>query len=189
MLTSASDCVTSIFTACADHSGTPFFLSFRDESRKPLEQFIVDTCKKPCLKNLSTIQELCSCLVAIERNKIYFLIDRLLDLIMTLPGSTSTTERSFSAMKIIKTRAREITRILRMIGNNLREMIFVQPFSDNFLTTFSLILTFSSHIALISPSTSTESVGKSALNQASPRVLVVNGAIEGVNVTQLKRAL
>jgi len=71
-----------------------------------LEQFIVDTRKEPCLKNLSTIQELCSCLVATERNKIYFLIDRLLRLIMTLPVSTATTERSFSAMKIIKTRFR-----------------------------------------------------------------------------------
>jgi len=45
-------------------------------------------------------------LVATERNKIYFLIDRLLRLIMTLPVSTATTERSFSAMKIIKTRLR-----------------------------------------------------------------------------------
>ncbi|XP_024640619.1 uncharacterized protein [Medicago truncatula] len=71
-----------------------------------LEQFIVDARKEPCLKNLSTIQELCSCLVATERNKIYFLIDRLLRLIMTLPVSTATTERSFSATKIIKTRLR-----------------------------------------------------------------------------------
>ncbi|XP_058758551.1 uncharacterized protein LOC131631797 [Vicia villosa] len=36
----------------------------------------------------------------------YFLIDRLLRLIMTLPISTATTERSFSAMKIIKTKLR-----------------------------------------------------------------------------------
>ncbi|XP_058726686.1 uncharacterized protein LOC131598065 [Vicia villosa] len=36
----------------------------------------------------------------------YFLIDRLLRLIMTLPVSTATTERSFSAMKIIKTKLR-----------------------------------------------------------------------------------
>ena len=34
------------------------------------------------------------------------MIDRLLRLIMTLPVSTATTERSFSAMKIIKTRLR-----------------------------------------------------------------------------------
>ena len=71
-----------------------------------LEQFIVDTLKESSLKNLSTIQELCSCLVVTKRNKIYFLIDRLLRLIMTLPVSIATTERSFSTMKIIKTRLR-----------------------------------------------------------------------------------
>ncbi|XP_024632958.1 zinc finger MYM-type protein 1-like [Medicago truncatula] len=85
-------------------------MDFNDQEkihlRYQLEQFIVDARKEPCLKNLSTIQELCSCLVATERNKIYFLIDRLLRLIMTLPVSTATTERSFSAMKIIKTRLR-----------------------------------------------------------------------------------
>jgi len=32
------------------------------------------------------------------------LIDRLIRLILTLPVSTATTERSFSTMKIIKTR-------------------------------------------------------------------------------------
>ena len=34
--------------------------------------------------------------------KKYLLLDRLLRLIMTLPVSIATTERSFSAMKIIK---------------------------------------------------------------------------------------
>lgn len=58
------------------------------------------------MNNLSTIQELCSCLVASGQAETYFLIDRLLRLIMTLPVSTVTTERSFSAMKIIKTKLR-----------------------------------------------------------------------------------
>jgi len=39
-------------------------------------------------------------------NKKYFLIDKLLRLIMTLSVSTTTTERSFSAMKIIKSKLR-----------------------------------------------------------------------------------
>ena len=71
-----------------------------------LHQFIVDTRKESSLKNLSTIQELYVCLVATKRNKINFLIDILLRLIMTLPVSTATTERCFSSMKIIKTRLR-----------------------------------------------------------------------------------
>jgi hypothetical protein len=45
-------------------------------------------------------------LVASGQAETYFLIDRLLRLIMTLPVSTATTERSFSAMKIIKTKLR-----------------------------------------------------------------------------------
>ena len=57
-------------------------------------------------EELSTIQELCSCLVATNRNEIYFLINRLLRLITTLLVSTATTERSFSAIKIIKTKLR-----------------------------------------------------------------------------------
>nr|KYP45771.1 hypothetical protein KK1_032698 [Cajanus cajan] len=45
-------------------------------------------------------------LATTKKSKVYYLIDRLLRLIMTLPISTATTERSFSAMKIIKTRLR-----------------------------------------------------------------------------------
>jgi ribosomal protein L31E len=45
-------------------------------------------------------------LVETEKAKIYYLIDRLLRLILTLPVSTATTERSFSAMKIIKNKLR-----------------------------------------------------------------------------------
>ncbi|XP_058783208.1 uncharacterized protein LOC131657874 [Vicia villosa] len=71
-----------------------------------LRHFIIDARQASSLNNLSTIQELCSSLVAIEKKEIYYLIDRLLRLIMTLPVSTTTTERSFSTMKIIKTRLR-----------------------------------------------------------------------------------
>ncbi|XP_058757218.1 uncharacterized protein LOC131630469 [Vicia villosa] len=71
-----------------------------------LRHFIIDARQATSLKNLSTIQDLCSSLVATRKNEIYYLIDRLLRLVMTLPVSTATTERSFSAMKIIKTRLR-----------------------------------------------------------------------------------
>jgi hypothetical protein len=36
----------------------------------------------------------------------YPMVDRLLRLVITLPVSTATTERAFSAMKLIKTRLR-----------------------------------------------------------------------------------
>ncbi|XP_058755986.1 uncharacterized protein LOC131629208 [Vicia villosa] len=71
-----------------------------------LRHFIIDARQATSLKNLSTIQDLCSSMVATRKNEIYYLIDRLPRLVMTLPVSTATTERSFSAMKIIKTRLR-----------------------------------------------------------------------------------
>ncbi|CAJ2637959.1 unnamed protein product [Trifolium pratense] len=74
--------------------------------RYQLQHFIVDARQSSHLKNLSTIQELCSRLVETEKATIYFLIDRLLRLILTLPVSTATTERSFSTMKIIKNKLR-----------------------------------------------------------------------------------
>ncbi|KAL5769062.1 hypothetical protein ACOSQ2_015845 [Xanthoceras sorbifolium] len=41
-----------------------------------------------------------------KRSQHYFLIDRLIRLVLTLPVSTATTERAFSAMKLIKTSIR-----------------------------------------------------------------------------------
>jgi len=39
-----------------------------------------------------------------KRKNIYPLVDRLIRLVLTFPVSTTTTERAFSAMKIVKTR-------------------------------------------------------------------------------------
>jgi hypothetical protein len=60
----------------------------------------------PKLKNLSSTAELCRGLIETGKSEIYYLIDRLIRLILTLPVSTATTERAFSAMKIVKTRLR-----------------------------------------------------------------------------------
>ena len=40
------------------------------------------------------------------KSKIYFLIDRLIRLVLTLLVFTATTERAFSVMKLLKTRLR-----------------------------------------------------------------------------------
>ncbi|KAK4582459.1 hypothetical protein RGQ29_025588 [Quercus rubra] len=50
--------------------------------------------------------ELTTELVILRKSKIYFLIDRLIRLVLTLPVSTTTTEQAFSAMKLLKTRLR-----------------------------------------------------------------------------------
>ena len=47
-------------------------------------------------------------------------IDRLIRLVLTLPVSTATTERAFSAMKLLKTRLRN-----KMEDNFLRDCMIV----------------------------------------------------------------
>ncbi|XP_073061901.1 uncharacterized protein [Primulina eburnea] len=57
-------------------------------------------------KSLSTLSELCQWLVKTKKADIYDLVFRVIVLVLTLPVSTATTERSFSAMNIVKTRLR-----------------------------------------------------------------------------------
>ncbi|XP_015933138.1 uncharacterized protein LOC107459420 [Arachis duranensis] len=56
------------------------------------------------LTNLCTISELCQGLTKTGKSLTYPLIDHLICLVLTLPVSTATTERSFSAMNIVKNR-------------------------------------------------------------------------------------
>ena len=69
-----------------------------------LKHFVVDASNDEELKILSTLTNLCRCLVESGRHSIYNLIDRLLRLLVTLPVSTGSDERAFSTLKIIKTR-------------------------------------------------------------------------------------
>jgi hypothetical protein len=55
---------------------------------------------------MSSIADLYQGLVETEKSTIYPLISRLIQLILTLHVLTTTTERTFSAMKIVKTRLR-----------------------------------------------------------------------------------
>ena len=55
---------------------------------------------------MCTISELCRGLQISGKSNIYFLIDRLIRLVLTLSVSTATTERAFSAMKLLKKRLR-----------------------------------------------------------------------------------
>jgi hypothetical protein len=45
-------------------------------------------------------------LIETEKSERYHLINRLIRLVLTLPVFTATTERAFSAMKVVKTRLR-----------------------------------------------------------------------------------
>ena len=71
-----------------------------------LQHYELDVIKHPDFQNMSTISELCRGLQISGKSNIYFLIERLIRLMLILPVSTATIERAFSAMKLLKTRLR-----------------------------------------------------------------------------------
>ena len=62
--------------------------------------------RHPEFESLSSISELCQWLVRTRKSIAYQLVFRVIILVFTLPVSTATTERAFSAMNIVKTRLR-----------------------------------------------------------------------------------
>lgn len=104
-----------------------------------LEHYILDVCSHPELNKLSTMVELCRGLVATEKSIIYYLVYRLIRLILTLPISTATTERAFPAMKIIKTRLRN-----KMEDDFLRDnlIVFIEREIAESFSTDSIIEDF-----------------------------------------------
>ena len=83
-----------------------FFYQEKTHLRFQLQHYELDVPNHPKLKNMSSIADLCQGLVETEKSTIYPLIDRLIQLILTLAISTTTNERAFSMMKIVKTRLR-----------------------------------------------------------------------------------
>ena len=71
-----------------------------------MQHYELDVIKHPDFQNMSTISELCRELQISGKSNIYFLIDRLIRLVLTLPVSTATTKQAFSAMKLLKIRLR-----------------------------------------------------------------------------------
>lgn len=55
-----------------------------------LQQFIVVASLDLILEDLSIVAELCQTLVRTEKSKIYFLLERLIRLLLTLPVSTAS---------------------------------------------------------------------------------------------------
>ena len=74
--------------------------------RRQLKLYEHDVFHNSKFQNLTSLSELCQRLVETGKVSIYFLIDRLVRLVLTLPVSTATTERTFSAMKLVKTTLR-----------------------------------------------------------------------------------
>ncbi|XP_042418742.1 zinc finger MYM-type protein 1-like [Zingiber officinale] len=81
----------------------------RDEKEQlemQLKHYEYNIVKGPNYNNLATISELCQWLVKTNKSVTYNLSFRVIVLVLTLPVSTATTEQSFSAMNIVKTRLR-----------------------------------------------------------------------------------
>ncbi|XP_015946355.1 uncharacterized protein LOC107471406 [Arachis duranensis] len=74
--------------------------------RMQAQHYELDVPNHVELTNLCTISELCQGLTKTGKSLTYPLIDRLIRLVLTLPVSTVTTERSFLAMNIVKNRLR-----------------------------------------------------------------------------------
>ncbi|XP_074265174.1 uncharacterized protein LOC141587599 [Silene latifolia] len=74
--------------------------------KSQLDLFLLDMKEHPQLDRLKSISDLCRWLAKTKKREIYYLIDRLVRLVLTLPVSTATAERAFSAMKLIKTALR-----------------------------------------------------------------------------------
>ncbi|XP_071724717.1 uncharacterized protein [Rutidosis leptorrhynchoides] len=70
------------------------------------QHYELDVPEHPEFRNLVTISELCQVLTKTRKSLTYPLIDRLIRLILTLPVSTATNKRSFSAMSLVKNRLR-----------------------------------------------------------------------------------
>ncbi|CAL8178187.1 unnamed protein product [Prunus armeniaca] len=71
-----------------------------------LKYFQNDIKRLPCFKEITTLSQLCQQLVETTLGKNYYLINRLVRLVLTFPVSIATTERAFSCMRIIKNRLR-----------------------------------------------------------------------------------
>ena len=74
--------------------------------RRELEHYQIDVLSHPRFQNMASLSELCRRFVETMKSQHYLLIDRLIRLVLTLPVSTATTERAFSAMKLLKTSLR-----------------------------------------------------------------------------------
>ena len=78
----------------------------KNDFKKELDLYKYDIVQHSGFKNLKNIFELCQWMVRTRKSEYYLLIYRVVKLVLTLPVSTATTKRAFSAMNVIKTELR-----------------------------------------------------------------------------------
>ena len=83
---------------------------FTDYDKQVLEKevyhFEHNVVQDPKFKKLKSLSELSPWLVRTGNSEHYKLVYRMVRLVLTLPVSIATTERAFSAMKVVKTNFR-----------------------------------------------------------------------------------
>ena len=99
---------------------TDFTEQERNQLVCQLETFQVERINNAKLSEVATLSDLCQTLVETGKNIMYDLVERVCRLLLTLPVSTATTERGFSAMKIFKNRLRN-----KMSDDNLANSLVV----------------------------------------------------------------
>ena len=75
----------------------------KNDLKKELDIYKYEVVQHSGFKNLKNISKLCQWMVRTRKLEYYPLIYRVVKLVLTLPVSTATTERAFSAMNVIKT--------------------------------------------------------------------------------------
>jgi hypothetical protein len=78
----------------------------RDRLECELPHFQLDTSNHPEIRNCNSLADLTKGIIKTGKSSDYPMVERLLRLVITLPVSTATAERAFSAMKLVKTRLR-----------------------------------------------------------------------------------
>ncbi|KAL9429783.1 hypothetical protein AB3S75_031583 [Citrus x aurantiifolia] len=104
-----------------------------------LEHYEYNVVQHPEFKSLSTISDLSQWLVSTRKATIFPLVYRIIILVLTLPVSTATTERSFSAMRIVKTRLRNkiedeflIDSLIMYIEREIAEKLSIESIVNEF---------------------------------------------------------
>ena len=108
----------------------------RSSLKVQLQHYELDVLQHPKFQSLCTISDLCQWMAKSRKSLVYPLIDRVIRLILTLPVSTATTERAFSAMSIVKSELRNKMED-EFLTNSLT--IFIERDIASQITTESII--------------------------------------------------
>ena len=75
----------------------------KNDLKNELDLYKYDVVQHSGFKNLKNISELCQWMMRTRKSEYYSLIYRVVKLVLTFHISTTTTERAFSVMNVIKT--------------------------------------------------------------------------------------